>query len=86
MKKLNKIERIKEIEKMVKGGDLSYETRKYVYNFQQFETMRSSAKNNFAGKINLNYADKEQSNSSIEILEFNDNTKPKETQRKKQKR
>ena len=31
--------------------DSIYESRKCVYNFQQFETIRSFAKNSFAGKI-----------------------------------
>ena len=33
---------------------------KYVYNFQQFETVRYFAKNIFAGKFTLNDADKDQ--------------------------
>ena len=84
MKKLKKIEGTKEMEKMVKGENLSNETRQYVYNFQQFETLRSSPKNNFAVEINLNYADKEQSNLSIEVVEFNYSMKPKDIERKKQ--
>ena len=35
--------RIKEIENIVNRWDLICETNKYVYNFQQFETMRSLA-------------------------------------------
>ena len=54
----NEKEKIKEIENIVKRGDLIYETNKYVYSFQQFETIRSFAKKNFSDKITLNNADK----------------------------
>ena len=39
--------------------DLINETRMYVYNFRRFETIRSFAKNIFAGKITLNDSDKD---------------------------
>lgn len=39
-----------------------YETKKYVCSFQQFKTIRSFAKNIFAGKTNLNDTNKDQSN------------------------
>ena len=40
-------------------GDLIHKTNKYVYNFQQFETIRSFAKNIFANFIILDNADKD---------------------------
>lgn len=36
--------------------------KKYVCSFQQFKTIRSFAKNIFAGKTNLNDTNKDQSN------------------------
>ena len=44
---------------LVNTGDLFYETDKYVYNFQQFETIRSFGKIIFRCKINLNDAKKD---------------------------
>ena len=38
---------------MVNRGDANYETRNYVYNFQQIETITSFTKNFFAGKIQV---------------------------------
>ena len=38
---------------MVNTGDANYETRNYVYNFQQTETTASFTKNFFAGKIQV---------------------------------
>ena len=43
---------------LVNTGDLFYETDKYVYNFQQFETIRSFEKVIFRCKITLNDAKK----------------------------
>ena len=43
---------------LVNTGDSFYETDKYVYNFQQFETIRSFEKVIFRCKITLNDAKK----------------------------
>ena len=44
---------------LVNTGDFFYETDKYVYNFQQFETIRSFGKVIFRCKITLNDAKKD---------------------------
>ena len=57
-------------------GNFIYETIKYVYHSQQFETIRSFAKDMFAGKTNLNDKNKIKS-ILIENIEFNKDTNPK---------
>ena len=42
---------------MVNREDLVFDTNKYIHNFQQFEMLRSFAKNIFGGKVALKNAD-----------------------------
>ena len=64
------IYRIKETEKMVNKEASIFETSKYAYNFQQFETIRSFAKNILGGKITLNNDDEDQSNLLVKVMTF----------------
>ena len=68
---------------MVNREGSIYETRKYVYNFQQFEAIRFFAKNMFTDKITLNDADKHQSDLLIEIVDLNKDTDLRRIKRKK---
>ena len=43
---------------MVNSENLTHQTNKYVYNFQQFETIKSLTKNISLGNITLNDSDK----------------------------
>ena len=43
---------------MVISENLTHQTNKYVYNFQQFETIKSLTKNISLGNITLNDSDK----------------------------
>ena len=63
----NEIEWMEETEKMGNREDLNYNTKNYIYNFQQFKTIRPFAKNIFARKITLNDADKDQNDLLIEF-------------------
>ena len=63
--------------------DITYETFGYINNFQQFETIRSFAKNIFNHIITLKGADENQSNLLDDIVEFKKNTKPKDFEKKK---
>ena len=47
------------------------------YNFQQFSTIRSFARNSFSGKITLDDADDEQVKLLTEIMDFKEKRKPK---------
>ena len=50
---------------------MKYETSKYVYDFQQVQTMRSLGDNIYNGKIIISKVDKKQSSILNSILEFN---------------
>ena len=43
----------------------------YIYGFQQFETIRSFGDNIYIGKINIDEAEKNQSNLLKNLAEFN---------------
>ena len=43
----------------------------YIYGFQQFETIRSFGDNMYIGKINIDEAEKNQSNLLENLAEFN---------------
>ena len=60
---------------MVNRENLIFKTNKYICQFKQFETIKSSAKNIFGDKIILNNANKDRSNLLTEIVEFKKNTK-----------
>ena len=64
------IYRIKKTEKMVNKEASIFETSKYVYNLQQFETIRSFAKNILGDKITLNNDDEDQSNLLVKVMTF----------------
>ena len=70
-KNKNETEKIKDIEKMINREDSIFETNKHIFNFQQFETIRSFAKNIFGGKFTLHNADESQSNLLLEIIKCN---------------
>ena len=44
---------------MVNSENLTHQTNKYVYNFQQFETIKSLTKNISLGNITLNDSDRD---------------------------
>ena len=82
---MKKIKVKKKKEKKTKRKDSVYETNKYVYNFQQYEIIRSIAENIFTGKITLDNVDKDQSVLLNDFIDFNERTNQK-IYRKKLKR
>ena len=62
----NEIDDIEKREEKINQKDLKYKTNKYLYDFQQFETISSFADSFYSGKINLIEAELYQSN----LLEF----------------
>ena len=58
----NEIDEIKKWEGKIKRKDLKYETKKYIYDFQQYETIRSFGDNIYDNKINIDEAEIDQSN------------------------
>ena len=47
----NEIDKIKKWEEKFKRKDLKYETKKYIYDFQQYETISFFGENIYTGKI-----------------------------------
>ena len=65
--------------------NLFYDGINHIYNFQQFHTIRSFAKNSFNHKITLFDANEYEADSLVEITNFSKKTKPKRCDKKKQK-
>ena len=75
----NEIDETKKWADEIKGKDLKYETNKHihVYDFQQFETIRSFGDNIYTGKFSIDKAKMDQSNLSEIMVEFNNKNRPK---------
>ena len=58
----NEIDEIRKWKEKIKRNYLKYKTNKYLYNFQQFETIRSFGDNIYTGKINIDESETNQSN------------------------
>ena len=76
---------IKEIEKTEDREHLYYRTDEYMYNFQKFWTINDFARGIYNGTITLKEADKNQSDLSVEILNFRKQVKPKNPEKKEKK-
>ena len=75
----NEIDEIKKLKEKIKRKDLKYETKKHIYEFQQYETLRSFGESIYNGKINkFNMDEREmhQSNLLKNMAECNDKSKP----------
>ena len=73
----NQIDKIKKWEEKFKRKDLKYETKKYIYNFQQYETIRFFGENIYTGKIiNIDEAEMDQKNLLKNIAEFSKKSRP----------
>ena len=51
---------------------LKYKAKNYIYDFQQFQTIRSFGENIYSGKININDTKMDETNLLENIVEFND--------------
>ena len=70
----------------ISTNDLNYETNKYIYDFQQFETIRSFGDSIFRGKITISEAENDQSNLLKIMVEFNIKSRPRTKEGKVAKR
>ena len=59
-----------------------YEIDKHVYNFQQYQTKRSFAKNTFSGKISLDNGDKDRRDLLKGLIGFNKRSKLRSMEKK----
>ena len=69
----NELDKINRWEEKIERKDLEYETKKYIYDFKQYETIRSFRDNVYTGKFNTDEAEIDQNNLVKNIVEFNKN-------------
>ena len=82
----SEIDESKKWENKNKRRDLIYKTNNYKYDFQQYETIRSFSDSIFAGKINIDEAEMNQSNLLKNMVEFNEQSKLRKKEDKKKKK
>ena len=66
----NEIYKTKKWENKVKQKDLKFETNRYNYGFQQYETIRSSGDSMYNGKIRVDEAEMDQTNLLEYMIKF----------------
>ena len=66
----NEIGEIKKLENKMKRKDLKFETNRYIFDFQQFETIRSFGDSIYNGKINIKEAEMKQTDLLENIINF----------------
>ena len=81
----NEIDYIKKWEEKIKRKDLKYEIKKYIYDFQPFETIKSFGDSIYNGKINIDETEMDQSNLLKNTVKFNDKSRPKTKEGKNKK-
>ena len=67
--------KIRKQEEEIKSKDLKYEAKKYIYDFQPNETIRSFVESIHAGKINTKGVERDQSNLPKNLIKFNEKSK-----------
>ena len=82
----NEIDEIKKWEEKIKRGGSKYEVGKYKFDFQQYETIRYFGESIYTGKINIDEAERHQSNLLENIVKSNTKSKlkPKDGKDKKE--
>ena len=82
----NEIHEIRKWEEKIKRKDLKYETKKHIYDFQQYEKIRSFGESIYTGKAKLVEAEEDQSNQLKDIVEFDNKSRPRAKDGKEKKR
>ena len=82
----NEVYEIKKWEEKIKWKDLKYETRKYIYDFEQYETIRSFGDSIYTRKANIVEAEVDQNNPLKNIVEFTEKSRPRSKEGKDKKR
>ena len=62
--------KLKKWENKIKRKDLKQESNRYIFNFQQFETIRSFVDSIYTGKISIYESKMDQTNLSCNICIF----------------
>ena len=79
----NELNKIKEYEKKVNRDNMIYYSSKESFDFKIFKTIRSFGDDIYSSKITINETNQERSDLAEYILNFNDNTRPKNKDVKK---
>ena len=82
----NEVYEIKKWEEKIKWKGLKYETRKYIYDFEQYETIRSFGDSIYTRKANIVEAEADQNNPLKNIVEFTEKSRPRSKEGKDKKR
>ena len=82
----NEVYEIKKWEEKIKWKNLKYETRKYIYDFEQYETIRSFGDSIYTRKANIVEAEADQNNPLKNIVEFTEKSRPRSKEGKDKKR
>ena len=82
----NEIYEIKKWEEKIKQKDLKYESGKYKYDFQQYETIRSFGEGIYFGKMYIHDAEMNQTNLLENMVKYNNKSRPKTKEGKDEKR
>ena len=81
----NEIDEVRIWEEKTKRKDFKYKANKYLYSFQQFETIRSFSDSIYTGKTNKNEGEMDQGNLLENIGNFANKSKPKTKEGKDKK-
>ena len=73
----NEINETEKQEEKIKRKVLTYETSKYIFDFQQFQTIRSFGDSIYNDKINIREAKMKQVILLVNILDFRNKSRPK---------
>ena len=82
----NEIDEIRKWEEKINRKDFKYKTNKYLYDFQQFESILCFFDSIIIGKINIDEAEMNQTNLLENIVKFDSKSKPQARDRKDKKR
>ena len=80
----NDINDIKKWKEKIKPVDLKFEVGKYIFDFQQYATIRSFDESIYTGKINVDKDESHQTNL-LENVNFNHKSRPKSEEDKLKK-
>ena len=86
LSKFIKIYETEKWEEKIKRKDLKYKTKKYIYYFKQFETIRSFGESICSGKINTYEDEMDQSNLLENMVECNEKSRPRLKEGKTERR
>ena len=73
----NETDELEKWEEKIKREDLKYKTKKYMYDFLQYETIRSFGESIYTCKASIAEAEEHQKNLLKNMAEFDDKARPR---------